>query len=1258
MAEQPQSGDGLVMPEAFPCKSENINVENVKSASAKLKSMGQTIDSKMDTIVGLWNGLPAVYVAPEAEQAYGLMAPAATASETIKTKFEKASGALDVFAEAIGPVKSELASLESEAATFRSNTLSTYGDKWRDHQEVVDRNNELLGRYAKIVETMTTAAAACANTINGLLDGVCVPAVEGISADAIMQSGEIMPWGGAVEKNRNCGESVVHGVGNFAKSTWEGVTAMVGFGPDGWSLGNFANTWLGMADFIGSTVLLASPTLSGAIKFFGGDDVDAWVDERHEVATTAWTGMVGFDYAAHKAGKDGWHKWKEDGIATFTETALNIGSNFIPGAGAGGAAAKAAAMSSKIGGLTVKAANFTTKVADFAIPGGGWLVKGGVKVVELGADVLKKADIPFGTGKTPLPFTEGKIPTKAGPLTPGSHDVPQVSGSRAGGHVADSSLPAGKPLAGPDFEAPANVVGPKLDPSLADSGLHLNKAPGGGSAGLPRPDLVDSVVTHGDPGKPPSRFGMDDAPDVGVAPGGKKPSSGLGSDDGFGSWSREKVAASSPSPDGKGPSGLGDGAGAREPAMAGASVGAGRNVLDLESSRVPAGAGGSRPVEVGGSSSHARAPEPVHVSAGNGGGGPSAHHHNGGVGHGGGSSLGGGGSASAHLGNNGGVGHGGGSSHGAGSTTPHTGGGGAGHGGGTSHGGSSGHHGGTPSQHGGAPGHVPEPEVGSRPRRSPDENNMPDDHASGSGNRRGEPGSDVPDAPRKKPDADLADSPDQRLGDRTRPEGRGDDVDRPRTDTGDPAKPRTDTTPDNHPGRDKRPDVDEHPGRDRRPDVDEHPGRDRRPDVDEHPGRDRRPEVDEHSGRDKHPDVDENPGRGEHPGDGRGDGVDGVDEHRHPDEGSGSGGDGSDHGTSGSGNDPIDDLPRYDEKGNPLYDDHGDPVEVDRGDGRKHYASDPEGTFRSQDDRLRHSDNGQFAEDPYAHRPKGIKYYARKILLGDHDWNNPALAERTRADTRIWDEARTKARTDRRAATQAINDIETLKTRDGKKLQLDTTDKSYRKLAEEVEKASHKLDPKSQVKAEQIMNSLEAAANSASDLRKVSEWVGDRAGHHFTLDHAPDVDGAGRRPLLGEPSDTPDGAKPTGAGKGDRFSTEGDSRLVVGENKGGDSPGLGSRETAAGPRAQQGTAEYVMDLLSGKNQDPRLLEALTALEHSPEHAGFYQKLKTEGVEVVYEMVNARTDGTVKVGQFDLGGKVILKLKDGQLIAEFIKKETP
>ncbi len=974
MGEQPQSGDGLVLPEAFPCKSESIDAENVRAASGKLRLMGQVIDSRMDTIVGLWNGLPGVYVAPEAELAYGLMAPAASASETIKTKFEKASGALDDFADAVEPVKTELAGLEEEAAAFRTATISEYGDRWRDHQEVVDRNNELLGRYAKVVETLTTAAAACANMINGLLDGVCVPGGEGISADAIMQSGEVMPWGGAVEKNRNCGESVVHGAGNFVQGTWDGLKAMVGVGADGsWSWDNFANTWVGMADFIGSTVLLASPTLSGAIKFFGNDDVDAWVDARHEVATTAWTGMIGFDYAAHKAGQDGWHKWKKDGIATLTESALNIGSNFIPGAGAGGAALKTAATAGRAGGVVVKAVNLSTKVADFAVSGGGWLVKGAVKVVDFSADVLKKVDLHPGSGRSPLSVSDTPTAAKSGPLSRSVPDTPS-SGVRAGGGGSSS----GRPLAGPDFEAPTNPGGPKLTSNPVDS-----------------------------PGTTPA-----------------------------------------------------------------------------------------------------------------------SHHGAGGAG----ASHGSSGSASAHLGTN--------------NTTPHTGTGGAGHGGGgSSHGGSSGHHGGAPARHGGAPGHVPEPEAPSRPRRSPDENNTPNDPAPETRHRGGEPGSDVPEAPRKKPDTDLAESPEQHpTGDRTRPQGRGDDVEHPRSDTGDPAKPRTDTTPDNHPARDKHPDMDNQPGRDKHPDMDEQPGRDKHPDMDEQPGRGKHPDLDEQPGRGEHPDVDENPARGEHPGDGHGDGVDG---HGRPGEDSGSGsGGGSDHGGSGSGSDPIDDLPRYDENGNPLYDDHGDPVEVDRGDGRKHYASDPEGTFRSQDNKLRNSDNGQFAEDPYAHRPKGIKYYAQKILLGDHDWNNPALAERTRADTRLWDEARTRARTDRRAATQAINDIDTLKTRDGKKLQLDTTDKSYTKLAKEIDKIKHKLDPESQAKADQIKNSLETASDSASDLRKVSEWAGDRAGHHHTLDGA-DV---GRKPLLGEPANTPDGASPTGAGKGDRFSTEGDSRLVFGEN--------------------------------------------------------------------------------------------------------------
>ena len=481
MGERPQSGDGLVMPEAFPCKSENINVENIKSASSKLKSMGQTIDSRMDTIVGLWNGLPGVYVAPEAEQAYGLMAPAATASETIKTKFEKAAGALGDFAGAIEPVKGELATLEQEAASFRSATLSEYGDKWRDHQEVVDRNNELLGRYARVVETLTTAAASCANTINGLLDGVELPAVEGVSADALMQSGEMMPWGAPVEKNRNCGESVVHGVGNFAKNTWDGFKAMAGFAPDGsWSWENASNAWVGVGDFALSVWVVKNPVFAAGVTLLGGRDGAQWVTDRYKVVAKAVSGMVGFDLEAHLDGGDGFHKWKKDGIvSSVTESVLNIASARIPGAGP----IKGVIGGTKLGAAALKTLNLATRAADYALPGGGWLIRGGVKVVDLGLEQIQKL-----RSKTSVDLTDTAAPgsVKPGPLTPSGHTpsghggTPShtTSSSGGGGGVGGVSKSSGP---GPDFQAPVNPRGPRLNPLQGLNNLDASNPTAGGS---------------------------------------------------------------------------------------------------------------------------------------------------------------------------------------------------------------------------------------------------------------------------------------------------------------------------------------------------------------------------------------------------------------------------------------------------------------------------------------------------------------------------------------------------------------------------------------------------------------------------------------------------------------------------------------------------------------------------------------------------------------------------------------------------------
>ncbi len=502
MSDQPQSSDGLVCPEAFPCKSADINTDNITSGAQSLRAMGNDVDARMDAIAGHWLGLAGVYEAPEQEIVYGLMRPAAAASEQMKSTFGKAADAVDEFATAISPMKSELAALEQEAESFRAEALAGYdGKSWRQHQPAVDRNRELLQRYANVVQTLTTAAAECANTIKSLVTSKCMALSEGISADAVMSSGEMLPWGAPVEKDRNCGESVVHGTGNFLKGTWEGFTALGGFGPEGWSLDNLKNTWVGVGDFVGSTLLLSSPFVSGAIKFFGDDDVDAWVDRRHDVAKAAWTGMVGFDYRAHMQGKDGWHKYREDGVAAFTESFLNVGSMFIPGGGAAGAGMKIIAGGGKAASWGAKVVNAAGKIADFGLPGGGWIVAGGVKVFNVGSDAVRVLDDVVAAGRNVpgarlVPSLDDLVPARK-PVSEMCHFDESATSGRSATAGVDTPV---KPQPGiENVSVKARPGG--VDVSAMGKGI---EAPGGGRPGpvgdgVRSSSLVDDVSAGGKP---------------------------------------------------------------------------------------------------------------------------------------------------------------------------------------------------------------------------------------------------------------------------------------------------------------------------------------------------------------------------------------------------------------------------------------------------------------------------------------------------------------------------------------------------------------------------------------------------------------------------------------------------------------------------------------------------------------------------------------------------------------------------------------
>ncbi len=1082
MGEQPQSGDGLVMPEAFPCKSKDINAENVRSASGKLKSMGQTIDSRMDAIVGLWNGLPAVYVAPEAEQAYGLMAPAATASETIKTKFEKASSALDDFAGAIEPVKAELATLEQEAAAFRSATLSEYGDKWRDHQEVVDRNNELLGRYAKVVEALTTAAAACANTINGLLDGVELPAVEGISADALMQSGEMMPWGAPVEKNRNCAESVGHGVGNFAKNTWDGFKAMAGIGADGsWSWENFGNAWVGVGDFALSVWVVKNPVVAAGVAFLGGKDGAQWVADRYKVVAKAFSGMVGFDLDAHLDGEDGFHKWKKDGaVSAVTESVLNIASARIPGAGP----VKGVIGGTKLGAAALATLNLATRAADYALPGGGWLIRGGVKVVDLGLEQIQKL-----RSKTSVDLTDAAVPgsVKPGPLTPSghtpsghggtpSHTTSSSNGSSGGVGVSKSSGP------GPDFQAPVNPRGPRLNPLQGLNNLDANN-----------------------------------------------PTTNTGSGTGTGTGSSNGTGTTSTG-SGSGHAGTGSGSGAGT-GSGHASTGSGTGTTGSSG----AGHGGTHNSS-GSQQPHTNTGSSTGSGTGTGTGTGSGHAS---TGHGSGAGSGGAG----HSGANSGA-----------SQQPHV-------------------------NTGSGP--RPDPLIEKpRPHHTPEDNPTTNNTGTGNGNTESPTSGKNPEHPHPK---DLS-TPTTRNNNGDTPHTHHDQETTAPSSRGNPHVHGGDSTPTNNHNPSTEPNPEHHPADPDHPTNPEHP---------------QRQGQESSSGDVKHPPS--------------------SDDHR----------EGPDQPASGGNQQPRK-VPGalYDQDGRPLHDKDGKPLEVDHGDGKRHYASDPADTYRDSQNALQNNEGG-YSKDPYTGWDKDVDAFNDREPSTNHPWEDPTHDDNYHTDRQKRTDLDTIAHEKAETAKTTFNDL--------KSYGMKPEGKSFRRLADELDEISHEIDPKQSRRVGEIIDILDDAAAASEKAGRASEWLGERAVAHRNKD-------LGRDTIIGDPPDNPKDFTRTGPGKVDAAAIEGDKTFVVDEAKSGDSPNYPSRRTENGVRAQQGTLEYITDLLTGKNQDPRILENLTRLKQEGKHPKFFENLAAGKVELNYELIQARTNGNVTASNFRIappGGKIML-----------------
>lgn len=529
---------GLINPEAFPAKSSDLDTSKITGSASDLRSMGTTVKTQVGDIDRSWGGLKSHYEAPEQDRVYELMDPAVTSASDLKTTLGKVAGYLDTYASTLDGIKPRLADLERRARAFRADVIdgvkvdaseakdASFGEHakgaidwvpgvdekqvtvpWNEDGDTVSKNEDLLGEYAGLLEEITTAVAKCANDTNALVENMCVAPVEATPAEAFTNPQQPMPWGSAVEEDRNCPESVGHGAKNFGTGLAEGAGMLVlGYNPDNGEFftgDGYGQSWGGLGDLLGSTVVTSAAGWTQMAYAATGHDRDEmpdwttseWMEERADVTVGGWGQMVGYDHQAATNGGDGWHKWKDDGWAAGTESVLNVGTFFIPGAGTAGAVVKGgsgAARASRI-------ARIADGVADFALPGGSWAVRGGTQLTSKlrfldGFNNGVPSAITRGAGRPDAPYAGlinavDDIP----PTGPGRHTP-----------VSDTTFGGDRSPDVPEGDGPPLGTSPEgVDAPNAGAGDRVPERPGApddptGTNGAQRPATPDSRAPEGD----------------------------------------------------------------------------------------------------------------------------------------------------------------------------------------------------------------------------------------------------------------------------------------------------------------------------------------------------------------------------------------------------------------------------------------------------------------------------------------------------------------------------------------------------------------------------------------------------------------------------------------------------------------------------------------------------------------------------------------------------------------------------------------
>ncbi|MBQ6640560.1 MAG: hypothetical protein IJH84_05920, partial [Saccharopolyspora sp.] len=313
------------------------DMEALRGHAATLRSSGSSFSSTGANVHSTWQGLAAVYEAPEAGQLLNATRPVSEISDSIGGDVELVANALTTYADTVAPIKARLESLRTQARAFVGSVEGH--DDWREDEGKVGAHNQLLSQVNEAVAEWMAAQRACANAINATYGGTRYVADNGdgrregnefgYSKDQLnsAMAGEGLPWGKPEEHDGG----ILGDVSDFFVGIKDGAVqmvtdlgALIGYSDGQWSWSTAGAAWKGLGTFalaIGTYSMPGGMTLDQSVGLPGF--------KRGEMGGTLLN--AGKSIIAYDQWGNG-HNGRAAGQATFNVVSAVVGTK-----GAGGA---------------------------------------------------------------------------------------------------------------------------------------------------------------------------------------------------------------------------------------------------------------------------------------------------------------------------------------------------------------------------------------------------------------------------------------------------------------------------------------------------------------------------------------------------------------------------------------------------------------------------------------------------------------------------------------------------------------------------------------------------------------------------------------------------------------------------------------------------------------------------------------------------------------------------------------------------------